>query len=122
MASVRASGVVTAVLVALAMPAEAAVRACKAPVRSATVVADDEHTARKGALAGWMAKVAGLGIAFTSWRLADAKSVTCTRNGNGHFACIAEAAPCRIEQVPPDLDRKPARPAQTASSERTGTR
>lgn len=82
-------------------PAGAAVRSCKPTVVSGPFVADAEMAARKGALAGWVEKAGGHGVAFTSWRLADQRSIRCERRAQGAFACVAAGAPCRIEHVPP---------------------
>lgn len=116
MAIVRASFFLMALLFASTAPADAAVRACKAPVKGATAVAADEQLARKGALADWMGKVSRFGVAYTAWRLADGKSLTCTRKADGTFACTAEAAPCRIEQVAPSQPRRAPQSAQTAAT------
>lgn len=82
-------------------PASAAVRSCKPAVVSGPVVASAEPEARKAALAGWVEKAGTHGVAFTSWRLADQRSIRCERRAEGAFACVAAGAPCRIEHVPP---------------------
>lgn len=99
----RAAAILAAIGLAIVStaPAGAAVRSCKPAVASGPFVADAEIEARKRALAGWVEKAASHGVAFTSWRLADQRSIRCQARSEGGVACVAAGAPCRIEHVPP---------------------
>lgn len=99
----RAAAILSAIGLAVlsTAPAGAAVRSCMPAVTSGPFVAGAEIEARKAALAGWVERAGSHGVAFTSWRLADQRSIRCQARSEGGFACVAAGAPCRIDHVPP---------------------
>lgn len=87
-------------LAAMADPAGAAVRVCRQPVESEPMTAKTEQGARALALLGWSAAAKRFGDRFTSWRLANGKSLSCTPVEGG-VRCVARGSPCTIQQRPP---------------------
>lgn len=90
----------TVAAVAVAAPAAAAVRVCRQPVQSEPATARTEEGARALAMLGWSAAAKRFGDQFTSWRLANAKSLSCTPVEGG-VRCVARGTPCTIQQKPP---------------------
>lgn len=90
----------TCAAVATADPAAAAVRVCRQPVQSEPATAKTEDGAKALAMLGWSAAAKRFGDQFTSWRLANAKSLSCTPVEGG-VRCVARGTPCMIQQKPP---------------------
>lgn len=88
-------------LVAVAAPAEAAVRVCRAPVSSGIASDAVEVKARAKAVVAWTDKAKAAGSRDPSWRLAGRKVLRCARVPSGQFDCLALAQPCSISQTPP---------------------
>jgi hypothetical protein len=92
------------VLLALAMasPAQAAVRQCREPLAAASIGQASEALAKRAALTLWTSRAAGLGPAFANWRIADARVLKCTPSPKQAttFDCVAVAKPCTIVQNP----------------------
>jgi hypothetical protein len=86
-------------------PAWAAVRVCTTHVTSKVTSAVRERDAKRAAIKDWTRKAKSAQIPHPSWRIASLKVVTCVPN-DGHFDCVAYAAPCTIKQKPPRRQRK----------------
>jgi hypothetical protein len=81
--------------------ATAAVRLCKPMVMGAAKESKDELEAKKQALESWLGLAIQYGDQFTSWRLAERRSLGCRQIEQGMVQCQAAAQPCTISQVPP---------------------
>jgi hypothetical protein len=80
--------------------AQAAVRRCGDVI---SISADDPTSdtfARQKALSAWIAAAGRLGPAYTSWRLAIDRTLSCAKGPKGGFQCQAIARPCGISQNP----------------------
>lgn len=96
---------ITAAAVALLVSAGsalAAVSLCEAPVSGGPQRGASEAAAKTAALAAWVREASRLyGARYTSWRLAQHKTLACEGSGSGaSHVCEACARPCTIEQVP----------------------
>jgi hypothetical protein len=102
MAGRFAFGCLAAMGCAFAVPAEAAVRQCREPLAAASVGQASEALAKRAALTLWTSRAAGLGPAFSNWRIADARVLKCTPSPKQAttFDCVAVAKPCTIVQNP----------------------
>lgn len=95
------------VLLALALAAfgpsaaEAAVRVCKAPVASGLAREPSEPAAKKRAIQDWTVRAKAAGAASPAWQTAANKLLKCAPGEGGAFECVAYAAPCTVQQVPP---------------------
>ncbi len=95
-----ASAFAVAALTAGSMNASsAAVRLCKAPLAATGTHPQNELDARKAALVQWTQAARVYGDGYTSWRLADQRSLTCSTAAAG-VLCQAVGAPCTISQTP----------------------
>ena len=83
----------------VALPADAAVRACINAVASGPHEAKTEFEAKQRALVAWTIKANAFGKAFAGWRIAVGKTLSCIKTPAG-FSCEARGAPCAIQQVP----------------------
>jgi hypothetical protein len=92
---------------ALATPAEAAVRQCRDALAAASVGQASEALAKRAALTLWTSRAAGLGPAFANWRIADSRVLKCTPSPKQAttFDCVAVAKPCTIIQNPESPNR-----------------
>ena len=89
------------VLFSFAMPtAQAATRVCGEFIAVAGEDANSETRAKQKALAGWISAASQVGPAFTLWRNAAEKSLSCLRLPQGGWRCQAYARPCGVSQVP----------------------
>lgn len=77
----------------------AAVRLCKAPLAATGTHPQNELDARKAALVQWTQAARVYGEGYTSWRLADQRSLTCSTAAGG-VLCQAVGSPCTISQTP----------------------
>lgn len=77
----------------------AAVRLCKAPLAATGAHPQNELDARKAALVQWTQAARVHGEGYTSWRLADQRSLTCSTAASG-VLCQAVGSPCIISQTP----------------------
>jgi hypothetical protein len=112
--------VVAAGLCGGAAPSASAVRTCGQPITGDVATAPTEVEGRRKALESWSRKAATLGPGYTSWRLANNRTLQCkpvTAPATG-FSCAAFAAPCIISQVPdaPPPAAKPKRPKRLPGS------
>ena len=82
-----------------AAPASAAVRRCTPALTGGPQDAAAEVEAKQKALASWSVKASVYGTAFTSWRLAINRTLSCSKGPAG-FTCEARGAPCALQQVP----------------------
>jgi hypothetical protein len=94
------------VLIAAALPAEAAVRTCHAPVNSGLASDAVEAKARGKAIAAWTERARAAGARNPSWRIASKRILRCARVANGLFDCVALAEPCTISQTAPPLPKR----------------
>jgi hypothetical protein len=95
-----AAGVLT---VFVHTPAMAAVRLCRTPVVSDVVAAPSELLGKQMALRSWGAKASRAhGADYANWRIANKRILGCrpARDGSAPLACVAYAAPCKVEQAP----------------------
>ena len=81
-------------------PAHAATRVCGEVIAAAGEDRTSELGAKQKALAAWVAGAGKLGPAFTLWRNATAKSLSCLKLPDGAHRCQAYGRPCGISQVP----------------------
>jgi hypothetical protein len=102
-AQVRLTVVLCLIAVAHASPASAAVRKCGDFVAAAGEDRGAEVGARQKAMAGWIESASKLGPAYSAWRLATDKSLSCLKLADGTHRCQALARPCGITQAPDAL-------------------
>ena len=88
------------IALALAGPAGAAVRSCQDIVAAAGEDRVSELAAKQKALAGWTSVASQFGPAFSLWRNAYERSLSCLVLPDGTHRCQAYARPCGISQVP----------------------
>jgi hypothetical protein len=84
-------------------PASAAMRKCGDFVAAAGEDRGSEIVARQKAMAGWIESASKLGPAYSAWRLAIDKSLSCLKLADGTHRCQALARPCGIAQAPDNL-------------------
>ena len=77
----------------------AAVRMCQAQTIG-LASAPTEIEAKKKALVDWKAKAVLFGENYTNWSLSAERSLECKADGNGMFACVAQAMPCIVDNAP----------------------
>lgn len=94
--------VVVALVVASLAPqsAAAAMRSCGDFIASAGEDRQSEIAAKQKAMTGWIESASKLGPAFSAWRIAIDKSLSCRLLADGTHRCQAFARPCGISQVP----------------------
>ncbi len=80
--------------------ASAAVRSCGEFIASAGEDRLSESVAKQKAMAGWIERAHKFGPAYSSWRIAIEKSLSCLKLADGTHRCQAFARPCGISQVP----------------------
>ena len=88
-----------ALVACAAAPAGAAVRNCLAPITTTVDDAKSETEGKQRVLAAWITEATKLGDAFTAWRLAIRRNLSCEQTAAGAFACQAVGMPCRYDQV-----------------------
>ena len=84
-------------------PATAAVRRCGDFIATAGEDRVSENAAKQKAMALWIDAAGKQGPAFTAWRLAIDKSLSCLTLPTGMHLCQVLARPCGISQVPEAL-------------------
>jgi hypothetical protein len=82
-----------------AASAFAAVRVCQDRILAAASAASEKE-AKKAALDKWKEAAKARGEEFASWRLAAGRVLSCSPAPGGGFSCLAQGAPCTIEQAP----------------------
>lgn len=105
LASVRCAVAFFLAIAALAThtPATAAVRRCGDFIATAGEDRVSENAAKQKAMALWIDAAGKQGPAFTAWRLAIDKSLSCLKLPDGTHRCQVLARPCGISQVPEAL-------------------
>ena len=92
------AGVLVVNLVA-PVPVNAATRVCREIVAVSGEDRASELVAKQRALAGWTLAASQFGPAFTLWRNAHRRSLSCLRLSDGTHRCQAYGHPCGISQV-----------------------
>jgi hypothetical protein len=107
-------------LMAIASPVSAAVRKCGDFVAAAGEDLGSEVIARQRAMASWIEGASKLGPAYSAWRLAIDKSLSCLKLADGTHRCQALARPCGITQTPDALPpgTDPAPPSKQKREQR----
>lgn len=83
-----------AAITSLALIAPAQAYQCKHVPRTASGAAFLKATAQAKAVSGWSSNVkSSLGLSWSVWNIAEAKSVSCSRTGS-KWTCQAKAKPC----------------------------
>ena len=83
-----------------APPALAATRTCGEVIATAGEDPASDLKAKQKAMAGWLAAAAKLGPAYSVWRNAIDRSLSCLKLADGTRRCQAYARPCGITQIP----------------------
>jgi hypothetical protein len=83
--------------------AHAAVRKCGDFIAAAGEARGSEVAARQKAMTGWIESAGKLGPAYSAWRLAIDKSLSCLKLADGTHRCQAMGRPCGIAQAPDTL-------------------
>ena len=117
-------GIVLLILLAsltLLTPATAAVRRCGDFIATAGEDRVSERAAKQKAMTLWIAAASKRGPAFTAWRLAIDKSLSCMKLPDGMHRCQVLARPCGVSQVPEALPpgTTPVAPAVPKREQRT---
>ncbi len=80
--------------------AQSAVRVCLPPVAGGPVRAATLTQAQQLAIEAWFNAAKLNGDRFTSWRIANSKSLLCSPTTEAGVMCAARASPCMIQQAP----------------------
>jgi hypothetical protein len=93
-------------------PAQAATRVCGEVTAAAGEDRRSEQVAKQKAMTAWIAAASKFGPAFTLWRNATGKSLSCLKLADGTHRCQAFGRPCGISQVPgqPPIGSTPPQP------------
>jgi hypothetical protein len=120
-ARVRLTAVLSVIAIFDASSASAAVRKCGDFVAAAGEDRGAELVARQKAIAGWIESASKLGPAYSAWRLAIDKSLSCQQLADGTHRCQVLARPCGIAQAPDALPpgTDPAPPIKPKREQRT---
>ncbi len=107
-------------VLAILTPATAAVRRCGDFIATAGEDRVSENAAKQKAMTLWVEAAGQHGPAFTAWRLAIDKSLSCSKLADGMYRCQVLARPCGVTQVPDALPpgTAPALPAAPKREQR----